>query len=442
MSEIVIIGARVLDPASGLDRQADIHVVDGRIAAIGAAPEASDADRIDASGLVAVPGFVDLHTHLREPGHEYKETIATGTAAAARGGFTTVCAMPNTDPAIDNAATVDFVLRTAAREGSVRVLPIGCITRGRAGKELADYGELLASGVVALSDDGSPVADAALMRRALEYSTRFGLVVIEHAEEPALSGKGVMHEGWVSTRLGLRGVPAASEEAAIQRDIALAELTGARLHVAHVSTARSVDLVARAKASGLGVTAEVTPHHLTLTHEAVLNSGALPYNTAARVNPPLRTPEDVEACLEALIAGTIDAIATDHAPHADIEKLVEFDNAPNGIVGLETAFASLHGLVLQGRLPLEVLVERLTAGPVAVLRLNGREGLAGLGSLGIGAPADIAIIDPARTWTVEPAEFASKGHNTPLAGAAVTGKVVTTIAGGSVVWSEMREAVG
>ncbi len=442
MSDLVITGARVLDPGRKLDQQADIHVRDGRIVAVGVDLDAPAAEHLDASGLVAVPGFVDLHTHLREPGFEHKETIATGTAAAARGGFTTVCAMPNTEPAIDNAATVDFVVRTAAREGAVRVLPIGCITRGRAGKELADYGELVAAGVVALSDDGSPVADAALMRRALEYSTRFGLVVIEHAEEPALSGKGVMHEGWVSTRLGLRGIPAASEEAAIQRDIALAELTGARLHIAHVSTARSVELVARAKAAGLNVTAEVTPHHLVLTHEAVLTSGPLPYNTAARVNPPLRTPEDVEACLEALINGTIDAIATDHAPHADIEKLVEFDNAPNGIVGLETAFASLHGLVLEGGLPLAVLIERMTAGPVAVLRLDRHDGLAGLGSIAAGAPADIALVDPARSWSVDPATFASKGHNTPLAGASLTGKVVTTIAGGRVAWSETRQAVG
>jgi dihydroorotase len=442
VSDLLIAGGRVLDPARGFEGVADVLVSDGRIARVAPELVADGADRLDAGGLLVTPGFIDLHTHLREPGFEHKETIATGTRAAARGGFTTVCAMPNTSPPGDSAAAIQYVLRKAEAESPVRVLPIGCITRGRAGKELAEFGELVEAGAVALSDDGSPVADAALMRRALEYSTRFDVVVSEHAEDPVLTGKGVLHEGWVATRLGVAGVPAASEESAVQRDIALAELTGARLHIAHLSTARSVELVRRAKVSGLRVTAEVTPHHLTLTHEAALEGpGGLPYNTAARVNPPLRTREDVEACIDGLVDGTIDAIATDHAPHADIEKLVEFDLAPNGISGLETAFAAVVALAHSGRVPLSLLVERLTAGPARVFTLARRPGLEGIGTLAPGAPADLAIIDPSREWTVDVRRFVSKGHNTPYHGFSFTGRVLATVAGGSVAWREEAEVV-
>ncbi len=435
MSDILITGGRVLDPATGSDQRADVLVRDGRIATV--APEliGPGAERIDAGGLVVTPGFVDLHTHLRDPGFEYKETIATGTLAAARGGFTTVCCMPNTEPAIDSRATVEYLLRRAELESLIRVIPIGCITRGRAGKELAEFGELAAAGVCAVSDDGSPVGDASLMRHALEYSRAFDLTVIEHAEDLTLVRGGVIHEGWVSTRLGLHGVPTAAEEAAVQRDISLAELTGARLHFAHVSTAGSVEMVRRAKAAGLRVSAEATPHHLTLTHEAVLGSGGVDgYDTNARVNPPLRTRDDVEACIEGLLDGTIEAIATDHAPHAVTDKLVEFDLAANGISGLETAFGAVMSLVHSGRLTLSQLLHLLSRGPARLLRLDERAGLQGLGTLSPGAPADLVLLDPDLEWTVDPEQFASKGKNTPLRGHRLTGAVVATVAAGSVAW--------
>jgi len=462
-------GGRILDPGQGLDLVADVLIRDGHIAAVGPGA-AGEAERvIDAAGLIVCPGFVDLHCHLREPGFEHKETIATGTLAAARGGFTTVCCMPNTEPPVDSAAVVEFILRTARSQGHVRVLPIGCISRGRAGKELAEMGDLAEAGAVAFSDDGSPVADAGLLRHALEYATAFGLPLVEHCDEPSLSRDGVMHEGWVATRLGLRGIPAAAEEAAVARAIALAELAGAHLHVAHVSTAGSVDLVRRAKerpstgsGQALRVTAEVTPHHLVLTHEAVMIAGAespggLAYDTNAKVNPPLRTPADAEACLRGLLDGTIDAIATDHAPHAIEDKLCEFDHAAFGISGLETALGLCLSLVHDGRLDLPTLVYKLTAGPVrafglervvpgpsaplragpsAPLRAGPSAPLrAGLGSLAVGAPADVVVFDPEAEWTVEPERFASKGKNTPLAGRRLRGRVVATVYEGKVVFA-------
>jgi dihydroorotase len=443
---LAIRGGRVLDPGQGLDLVGDVLIREGRIAAVGPGA-AGEAERvIDATGLIVCPGLVDLHCHLREPGFEHKETIATGTLAAARGGFTTVCCMPNTEPPVDSAAVVEFILRTAGSQGHVRVLPIGCVSRGRAGKELAEMGDLSEAGAVAFSDDGSPVADAALLRRALEYGTTIGLPLVEHCEEPSLSRDGVMHEGWVATRLGLRGIPAAAEEAAVARAIALAELTGARLHVAHVSTAGSVDLVRRAKERGTPVTAEVTPHHLALTHEAVMaaaveSPGGLAYDTNAKVNPPLRTPADTEACLRGLLDGTIDAIATDHAPHAIEDKLCEFDHAAFGISGLETALGLCLSLVHEGRLDLPTLVYKLTAGPVRAFGLE--RGVPKLGSLAVGAgrpadlrpaPGDVVVFDPEAEWTVEPERFASKGKNTPLAGRRLRGRVVTTVYGGKVVW--------
>ncbi len=451
---LAIRGGRVIDPANGLDAVADVLIVDGRVAAVGPgvgkdlpAGRQAPAQTIDASGLVVSPGFVDIHTHLRQPGFEHKETIATGTLAAARGGFTTVCAMPNTEPAADTAATIEFVLRTAQAEGAVRVLPIGCVTKGRRGKELAEMAELAAAGAVAFSDDGSPVADAHLMRRALEYASMCSLPVIDHCEDPSLSG-GVMHEGWVATRLGLPGVPAAAEEAMVARDIALAELTGARpdgrpsgrLHLAHLSTAGSVELVRRARASGLPVTAEVTPHHLCLSHEAVLlgtgeTPGGLAYDTDAKVNPPLRTPEDAAACLAGLLDGAIDCIATDHVPHAVEDKLCEFDQAAMGISGLETALALCVSLVHEGRIDLPALIEKLTVGPVRALGLDRR--IEGLGTLSVGAPGDVTLIDPEAEWTVEPSAsggFASKGRNTPLAGRTLRGRAVATVYEGRAVW--------
>jgi dihydroorotase len=437
---LAIRGGRVLDPGSGLDTIADVLIEGGRIAKVGASLAAAQV--VDASGLVVCPGFVDIHCHLRDPGFEHKETIETGTRAAARGGFTTVCCMPNTEPPIDSQATVEYVLRTAASVGLVRVLPIGCVSRGRHGETLAELADLAQAGVVGFSDDGNPVADASLMRRALEYSQALGLPVIDHCEEPSLTKDGVMHEGWVATRLGLHGQPAAAEESAVARDIALAEFTGSHVHIAHVSTRGSVELVRAAKARGVNVTAEVTPHHLTLTHEAVAFSpaspagnGGLSYDTNAKVNPPLRTREDVEACVEGLLDGTIDAIATDHAPHALEDKLCEFDQAAFGISNFETALGALLTLVPEGRLDLPVLIAKLTAGPVRALGLDQRPGLDGLGSLAPGAPADVVVFDSQREWVVEPERFASKGRNTPLAGRTLRGQVVATVCGGRVVYT-------
>jgi dihydroorotase len=431
VTSLAIRGGRVIDPTNELDSIADVVVEDGRISAVGTNAGKDASESIDASGLVVSPGFVDIHTHLRQPGFEHKETIATGTLAAARGGFTTVCAMPNTEPPIDSAAGVEFILRTAQAEGAVRVLPIACVTRGRAGRDLAELSELAEAGAIAFSDDGSPVADAHLMRRALEYSGMLGVPVIDHCEDAALVVGGVMHEGWVSTRLGLRGTPAAAEETMVARDIALAEGTGAHVHIAHISTAGSVELVRRAKARGIPVTAEVTPHHLALTHEAVLlgageTPGGLAYDTNAKVNPPLRTCEDGEACVAALLDGTIDCIATDHAPHAIQDKLCEFDAAAFGISGLETALSLALSVM-----PLDVAIPALTIAPVQALGLDSR--IEGLGTLSPGAPADITLIDPEAEWVVEPETFASKGKNTPLAGRTFPGRVVATLSAGKAV---------
>lgn len=439
MSERIIIrGGRVIDPAAGLDRQADMLIEDGRIARIGDGLADAVARVIDAAGLVVAPGFIDLHTHLRDPGLEYKEDIESGTRAAARGGFTTVCAMPNTEPAMDTRSIVEYVLREAGARGLVRVLPIGAVSKGRAGKELAELGDLAAAGCVGFSDDGAPVHDATLMRRALEYASTFGLPIIDHCEDKSLTTDAVMHEGWVSTRLGLRAAPAAAEESAVARDIALAEATGSHVHIAHVSTRGAVDAIRRAKARGVPVTAEVTPHHLTLTHDIVafgaLGGEQLLYDTNAKVNPPLRTAGDVAACVEGLADGAIDCIATDHAPHAQIEKECEFDDAAFGISGLETAFGLCMRLVRDGRLSLARLIEALTAGPARAFALDRHAG--GIGTLAAGAPADVVLLDPDAPWVVEPERFASKGKNTPLAGVTLTGRVVATIASGQLVHDE------
>jgi dihydroorotase len=450
---LAIRGGRILDPANGVDTIADVLIENGRIAAVGPDLAAGAESVIEAEGLVVCPGFVDIHCHLRDPGLEHKETIETGTRAAARGGFTTVCCMPNTEPPIDSRATVEYVLRTAAAVGLVRVLPIGCVSRGRRGETLAELADLAEAGAVGFSDDGSPVADGALLRRALEYCRILGLPVIDHCEDPSLAGDGVMHEGWVATRLGLRGQPAAAEEAAVARDIALAEFTGSHVHIAHVSTRGAVDLLRAAKARGVNVTAEVTPHHLTLTHEAVAFSparsaggpegnGGLAYDTNAKVNPPLRTPYDVEACIEGLLDGAIDAIATDHAPHAVEDKLCEFDQAAFGISGLETALGALLTLVQGDRLDLPAVVEKLTAGPVKALGLDRRPSLEGLGTLSPGAPADVVVFDPQREWVVEPERFASKGRNTPLEGRTLRGQVVATVYGGRVVYALDTAGIG
>ncbi|MEE9202435.1 MAG: dihydroorotase [Dehalococcoidia bacterium] len=432
MDRLLISGGHIVDPASGYDGPGELLIEDGRIAWVGqGAPPQGPDSVLHAAGLMVAPGFVDLHCHLREPGYEEKETIATAARAAARGGFTTLCAMPNTNPPADSAAVINFVKEKARAEGVVRVLPVGCISRGRQGKELAEMAEMAAAGAVAFSDDGSPVADPRLMRHALEYSLSFGLPLMEHAEDEALAGGGVMHEGEVSLRLGLRGIPAAAEEAAVARDIALARLTGARLHLCHLSTAGAVEMVRRAREEGLPVSAEVTPHHLTLTHEAV--AAPIPYDTNARVNPPLRTPWDVQALIEGLRDGVIDAIATDHAPHTLVDRLMEFDATPPGISGLETALGALMGLVHEGKIDLVTLISRLTSGPAGVIGQP-------LGSLAAGRPADVVLFDPDREWVVEAAAFASKGRNTPLAGATLRGKVMATLAQGVLAYRD--ESVG
>ena len=439
---VLVKGGRIVDPAQGMDERGDLLILDGVVAAIQTEMASPDGARvIDATGLVVCPGFIDLHCHLREPGFEYKETIATGTRAAARGGFTTVCAMPNTDPVMDSRAVVDFVLRLAREEGAVRVLPIGAVTVGSRGAALTEMAELAEAGAVGFSDDGHPVADANVMRQALSYASGLGLPIINHCEVPELSAGGVMNEGWVATRLGLKGLPRSAEEAMVARDIALAETTGGRLHVAHASTAGTVELVRQAKERGLKVTCEVTPHHLTLTDETVLGRGAAAYeplsvsayDTNAKIAPPLRSRPDVEAMVEGLRDGTVDLIATDHAPHASIEKMCTFDEAANGISVLETALGSLMSLVHSGALTLPTLVDRLTAAPARFLGV-------GLGTLRPGAPADVTLFDPAAEWVVDPAAFASRGKNTPLAGATLKGRVAATIAAGRVVHDDQSTA--
>jgi dihydroorotase len=421
---LLIKNGRVVDPANSIDAVHDVLIHGDRIQRVGrdvAAPP--DATVLDATGKVVCPGFVDIHVHLREPGLEYKETVATGTRAAAAGGFTAVACMANTQPVNDNRSITDYILAKAATEGIVRVYPIGAVTRGLGGKELAELAELAEAGCVAFSDDGRCVMNAALYRRAMEYTLPFGAPVISHAEDHDLAHGTSMNEGVVSTELGIPGAPAAAEDVMVARDVLLAELTGAHVHIAHLSTAGAVRLVRDAKARGVRVTAEVTPHHLLLTEEAVRD-----FDSNTKMNPPLRTKRDVEVLLEALIDGTIDCIATDHAPHASSEKEGEYDHAAFGIVGLETAVGLLlDRLVKTGALPLGTLVSRLSRDPARLLGLPG-------GSLAAGAPADVTILDLEAPWTVDPARFASKSRNSPFGGWALTGRPWRTIVGGRIVW--------
>ena len=425
--QLLILGGRIMDPSQGLDMVGDIFIADGTIKMIGDVRQAGDPGHLqvfNARGMIVCPGFIDLHCHLREPGYEDKETISTGTRAAARGGFTTVCAMANTQPPIDNVEAVELIKRKASLEGAIRVLPIGCITKGRKGQHLVEVGDLEFAGVVALSDDGDPVRDPNLMREALEYGHTFGLPIIDHCEDTAASAGGMMNDGALSARLGLKGIPAAAEERIVARDIMLAQETGAHLHIAHVSTAGSVELIRRAKEKGLHVTAEVTPHHLTLTEKNVLLEDGETLDTNAKVNPPLRTGQDVKALIAGLKAGVIDAIATDHAPHTDADKNCAFEEAACGISGLETAFASVISLYHRGDLELKIIISKLTVEPANVIQQ--RE----LGTLVPGAPADITVFDPNAQWVVDPSLFVSKGKNTPLAGIILKGRVMATIYGG------------
>ncbi len=419
---IIIKNGHISDPASKVDEKLDILISDGKIAKIGKSGSISsdDAQIVDAAGKLVVPGLIDMHVHLREPGFEYKETIATGTAAAKAGGFTSVCCMPNTDPVNDNRSVTEFILSQAAQESFARVFPIGAITKGSKGEELSEMGELRGAGCVAVSDDGRPVMNAAIMRRAMEYARVFDLLVISHCEDSSLSAKGVMNEGFVSTELGLGGIPRSAEDVMTARDISLAELTGGRVHIAHVSTVGSVDLLRAAKARGVKVTAETCPHYFTLTDEAVRG-----YNTMAKMNPPLRTAGDVAAIKAGLKDGTIDVIATDHAPHGMDEKSGEFDYAPFGIVGLETALGLSLQLVKEKVLTLQEVICKLSINPASVLKI-------GKGTLHAGADADITIIDPDLQWTVDSSLFKSRSKNTPFNGLKLTGRAVQTIVGGRV----------
>jgi len=422
---LLIRGGRVIDPANGLDAVADVLILDGRISRVGPAlspPGGAAVPTLDATGRVVAPGLIDMHVHLREPGQEYKETIATGTRAAAAGGFTAIAAMANTEPVNDTRSVTDYVLAEARARGVVRVYPIGAVTRGLKGQALAELGELAEAGCVAYSDDGRPVMHSGLLRRALEYAQAFGKPIISHAEDVHLAEGGVMHEGFVSTDLGLGGIPSVAEEVMVARDIALAELTGTPVHIAHVSTAAAVRLLRDARARGVAVTGEVTPHHLLLTDEALRS-----YDANCKMAPPLRGKRDVEACREALADGTLGAIATDHAPHALTDKEVELDQAANGIVGLETAVAlCLTHLVRERILDLPTLIARLTVGPARILDLPG-------GTLTPGAPGDVTVLDLEQRHTIEPARFQSKGRNTPFAGWACVGAPVATVVGGQVV---------
>ena len=437
---MVISGGRIIDPAEGVDMVGDVLVEDGRVARVerGLAPP-EGAQVIDAGGMVVCPGFIDIHCHLRDPGLEYKETIATGTRAAAKGGFTTVCAMPNTEPTMHTRATVEYVLQKARSEGVVRVLPIGCVTKRSAGAELAEMAELAEAGCIGFSDDGHPVADSNIMRQALSYSSAFGLPIINHCETPDLFRDGHMNEGWVSNRLGVQGAPNSAEETMVARDIMLAELTGGHVHIAHISTLGTLELVRNAKERGVMATCEITPHHLTLTDEAVMGDagghpfdalGTAAYDTYAKVNPPLRARSDMEAMVEGLRDGTIDVIATDHAPHNAIEKLCTFDEAAMGISVLETALGSVMSLVHARQIGLPLMVEKLTSAPAAFL------GRADIGSLRPGANADVTVFDPNAEWTVDTEQFVSKGKNSPLHGQTLKGKVVTTVVAGEVVFND------
>jgi dihydroorotase len=421
--DLAIRGGRLIDPESRMDRIADIYVRDGKVKRIERAKGKTQARNvIDAKGMIVIPGLIDIHTHLREPGREDEETIYTGSCAAVAGGFTSICCMPNTQPPIDNQETVEFVYQKA-RAAKCKVYCIGCITKGQKGEELTEIYDLVQAGVVAITDDGLPVANSQVLRNAFEYSRMFNLPVISHCEDLNLSARGVMHEGFVSTTLGMCGIPSIAEETTVARDIALAEFTRAKLHIAHVSTQGSVDLIRQAKRRGIKVTCEATPHHFTLTDEIIRT-----FDTNAKVNPPLRTEKDVEAIRKGLKDGTIDCIATDHAPHSIEEKEVEFDFAPFGMVGLETAL----GLVITELVNTKTLtwpqaIAKMTVNPARILNLPA-------GKIKRDSPADITIINPKASWIVDPSKFQSKSKNSPFGGRRLRGKVIYTIVDGKVVY--------
>jgi len=427
-ANLILRNGRVIDPAQGLDAVMDVLIENGTIAEISANIELGSSrlpqfEQIDTNGKWIVPGLIDMHVHLREPGEEYKETIASGTLAAAAGGFTSVACMPNTRPVNDCAAVTQYILEKAREEGSCRVFPVGAISKGLEGKNLSEYGELRTAGVVAVSDDGRPVMSSLLMRRALDYAKTFELLVISHCEDLDLCCAGLMNEGPVSTRLGLRGIPKAAEEIMVARDMLLAELTGARLHLAHISTAGSVALIREAKRRGVPVTAETAPHYFTLDDELIST-----FNTVYKVNPPLRRPGDVEAVKAGLADGTIDVIASDHAPHSAVEKDLEFEYAANGMIGLESSLPLILGLVRNGILSPMEAVAKVSCNPSRILAIP-------LGSLRRGMPADLTLIDTEVKYTIDVHRFKSKSRNCPFAGMEVQGKAVMTLMGGRIVYT-------
>src|SRR5437868_2766668 len=431
MKTLRIINGRVIDPSQAVDQVTDLWIRGENI--LGTGPHAHlQADRtLDATGKIVCPGLIDMHVHLREPGREEDETIATGTAAALAGGVTSVACMPNTEPALDNQAAAEFVYLQAARAGNANVFPVGAITKGRQGEELAEMGGLVEGRAVAFTDDGSPVVSAEIMRRALEYCRMFDQAVLSHCEDLDLTRGGVMNEGFESMRLGLRGMPAAAEEVMVHRDIALAELTGGRLHILHVSTAGSVDLIRRARQRGVRVSGEACPHHFTLTDKCLRS-----FDSNFKMAPPLRTDADVQALIAGLKDGTLEVIATDHAPHAPEKKMRELDQAPNGIIGLETLLPTCVGALIEpGHLSWPQLIEKLTVNPARVLGID-------RGTLSPGAVADVTIIDPAAEWTIDPNTFRSKSRNSPFAGWQVRGWADTVLVGGVIKFERSRQPRG
>ena len=423
MSKLLLRNGRVLDPASHRDEVADVLLSDGIIAEIGPNLDRTGTEVFDATGFVVAPGFIDMHVHLREPGFEHAETIESGSRAAAAGGFTSVCCMPNTKPVNDSATVTNYILERARRLAAVNVFPIGAITQGSEGEELAAIGSMKAAGVVAISDDGQPVMNARVMRRAMESAKSFDLPIINHCEDLNLSAGGDMHEGVQSTRFGLRGIPSASEDVMVARDILLAQLTGVRYHVAHLSTKHAVAMVKYAKAQGLPITCEVCPHHFSIT-----DTDVKAYDANYKMKPPLRSCCDVDAALDGIADGTVDALATDHAPHPGSEKMQEFEKCPFGILGLETALGlTFEKLVHPGKISLMKMIELYTTGPANVLRLN-------RGTLAVGAPGDVTILNPERRWTYDVNQSPSKSRNTPFHGTEFHGGAVATIVNGSIVW--------
>ena len=426
MEKLLIRGGRVIDPANGIDAVLDVRIEDGRIAEVAPGLSADGARIIEAAGRVVAPGFIDMHCHLRDPGQEYKEDIVSGTRAAARGGFTGVCCMPNTHPVNDCAAVTRYILEKAATQGSgVHVYPVGAVSKGLEGKEMAEIGRMKEAGIVAISDDGRPVMNANLFRLAMQYADHFGVFIMSHSEDKSLVGDGVMNEGFMSTKLGLPGITRAAEEVMVARDILVAEAEGKHVHLCHLSTKGGVQLVREAKARGVHVTAETTPHYIGATDEWVAG-----YDSNCRVNPPLREESDRQACIEGLVDGTLDAISTDHAPHHEDEKRVEFHIAASGISGFETAFCvSNTELVRSGRMDMRRLIALMSTQPARILGVPG-------GTLGVGAPADVVVLDPEREVTVDAKKFVSRGKNTPFDGRTYYGAVCATIVGGRVIDEE------